>query len=146
VDATKLGDAAPAAVPWHTAAGDVWALALAEDRVLAGGPIPEKYTVPELKPENIPAAPKAMPVGRPVEALFERSVLSELVRPWWPHQQDPLAAKGFLKVLDSRDGKVIAEIQLPTTPVQDGLAVAHGRVYLTDAEGCVLCLGVEKGP
>jgi hypothetical protein len=144
IDGTKLAEDAPGAVSWHAVVGDVWALALSPDRLVVAGPIPEIYEVPSLAPENIPAAPKAMPVGRPVETLFERSALAELMRPWWPHQQDPLCAVGFLKLLDLRDGKVVAETQLPSTPVQDGLALARGRVYLAAADGSVLCLGKRE--
>ncbi|MGD0897033.1 MAG: PQQ-binding-like beta-propeller repeat protein [Thermoguttaceae bacterium] len=141
IDGTKLGADGPSAVSWHAATGEVWAMALAENGLLLGGPTPEKYEVPELKAENVPAAPKAMPTGRPAEEMFDRSVLSELVRPWWPHQQDPLAAKGFLKHMDPRSGQVLTEIQLASTPVQDGVAVAQGRVYLATADGCIVCLG-----
>jgi len=51
---------------------------------------------------------------------------------------------GVLMVVSAANGKTIGEIKLPAAPVQDGIAVAGGRVYVTTVDGRVLCFG-SKG-
>ena len=58
--------------------------------------------------------------------------------------QDPLAAlegrKGAsLWLVSADDGKKLAERPLDTLPVFDGMAVAHGRLYLAMQDGEVVC-------
>ncbi len=48
---------------------------------------------------------------------------------------------GQLWVMAKADGKLLGRYALNTIPVFDGLAVAEGRLYLTTANGRVLCLG-----
>ncbi|HLF91983.1 MAG TPA: PQQ-binding-like beta-propeller repeat protein, partial [Planctomycetota bacterium] len=45
------------------------------------------------------------------------------------------------------DGKKLAELKLPCPPVFDGLAVAHGRLFVSFQDGRLACLGdaAEKG-
>ncbi len=47
---------------------------------------------------------------------------------------------GRLKVLDTEDGAVIAERKVPP-PMWDGLAIAHGELFLSTLSGEVMCLG-----
>ena len=47
---------------------------------------------------------------------------------------------GRLKVLNTSDGKVILEAQVPP-PAWDGLAIAEERLYLSTQNGELLCLG-----
>jgi outer membrane protein assembly factor BamB len=60
--------------------------------------------------------------------------------------QDPYAAfegrgRGVLKVVAAADGSVVAERGLASPPAFDGMAAAGGRLYVTLADGTVLCLG-----
>jgi len=48
---------------------------------------------------------------------------------------------GILLVVSTRNGATTAELKLDGAPVQDGLAVTGGRVYLTTTNGRVLCFG-----
>jgi len=45
-----------------------------------------------------------------------------------------------LLAVSPADGKVLAEMSLPSTPVWDGMAAAAGKLYTTLADGRVLCL------
>ena len=60
--------------------------------------------------------------------------------------KDPLAALegragGVLWVVSALDGKKLAECRLNAPPVFDGLIAAEGRLYLSLADGRVVCLG-----
>jgi len=48
---------------------------------------------------------------------------------------------GILLVVSTRNGATTVELKLDGAPVQDGLAVTGGRVYLTTTNGRVLCFG-----
>ena len=57
---------------------------------------------------------------------------------------DPLGAfegrKGaILSLFSTRDGKKISEQDLDTLPIWDGLAVAHGKLFLSMQDGTVRC-------
>jgi hypothetical protein len=61
-------------------------------------------------------------------------------------ESDPWAATegrrgGVLRLVAADDGRTLAERRLDAPPVWDGLAVAGGCVYLSLADGRVLCLG-----
>ena len=49
-------------------------------------------------------------------------------------------SQGKLRVLSAADGKPLAERDLPA-PLWDGMAVAHGRLFVSTADGKLLCLG-----
>jgi outer membrane protein assembly factor BamB len=48
---------------------------------------------------------------------------------------------GLLTVFSAADGGKLAEHKLDSPPVWDGIAVAGGKVYLTTADGRIVCLG-----
>ena len=50
---------------------------------------------------------------------------------------------GVLMVVSAATGKVLAEHKLPAAPVQDGIAVAGGRVYVSLADGSLMCFGAK---
>jgi len=63
-----------------------------------------------------------------------------------PKARNPWAAYegklgGILLAVSTRDGATKTELKLDSAPVQDGLAVAGGLVYLTTSNGQVLCFG-----
>ena len=156
LDPSKLDGAPNEALRWQTAAQDVWAMALAAQRVITAGPLIERPEPPP--PASHPAGtdlPSSvhdpstrpdrsaipLPAGRPADRMWDDSVLSNMVGRWTVRQQDPLAAPGFVCVLDAADGKRLASVDLPSAVVQDGIAVSGGRVYVTTADGAVCCLG-----
>ncbi|NOY82551.1 MAG: PQQ-binding-like beta-propeller repeat protein [Kiritimatiellaeota bacterium] len=49
-------------------------------------------------------------------------------------------AKGGLLAISPADGRVLAEMLLPSTPVWDGMAAANGNLYLALTNGRVVCL------
>jgi len=49
-------------------------------------------------------------------------------------------AGGTLLAASPDDGRVLAEMSLPSAPVWDGMAAARGNLYLTLANGQVVCL------
>ena len=56
-------------------------------------------------------------------------------------------AAASLLAVSPADGRVLAEMTLPSTPVWDGMAAAEGNLYLALANGQVLCLwSVGLGP
>jgi hypothetical protein len=70
-----------------------------------------------------------------------------------PHEPvgvDPLAdaleAKrgGRLLAVSAPDGKTLADYPLKSPPVFDGMAAAHGRLYLSTKIGEVLCMGPAR--
>jgi hypothetical protein len=48
-----------------------------------------------------------------------------------------------LRAISTRDGSVSSEWQLDSMPVFDGLAAAHGRLYLATKDGRITCFGSE---
>ncbi len=67
-----------------------------------------------------------------------------------PSEVDPLAEAfesqrgGHLLAVSADDGKTQLELPLESPPVFDGLAVAHGRVYLSTKAGDVVCLAGQS--
>lgn len=56
------------------------------------------------------------------------------------HRLYAIHRDGRLKVIDTQDGAVLSESQVPA-PLWDGLAIARGELYLTTSTGTVCCLG-----
>ena len=48
---------------------------------------------------------------------------------------------GILLAVSAADGRKLAELKLGGGPVQDGIAVADGRVYISTVDGGLLCFG-----
>ena len=60
--------------------------------------------------------------------------------------KDPWAAidgrrGGRLWAVSARDGSKLAEYQLDTPPVYDGMAAAQGRLFVSAKAGSLICLG-----
>jgi hypothetical protein len=65
--------------------------------------------------------------------------------PWEPLLQDAMDTfegrkGGVLCAVDKADGTQRAEVQLPSSPVFDGLIAARGRLFLSLKNGSVVCL------
>jgi hypothetical protein len=83
---------------------------------------------------------------RPVAMVLAGDVLLLAGPPDLADPKEALAAlegrKGALVwTVSAADGKRLAEGQLDSPPVFDGLAVAGGRLYVATKDGRVLCLG-----
>jgi outer membrane protein assembly factor BamB len=155
LDASKLDGPPGEALRWQTPAEDVWAMALAGPRVILAGPRIERPKPPPpasqpataallsalRTPSTRPVRPAPLPAGRPADRMWDDEVLSNMVGKWTARQQDPLVASGFVDVLDAANGQRLAFIDVPSTIVQDGIAISGGRIYVTTADGAVCCLG-----
>jgi len=58
-----------------------------------------------------------------------------------PHAAYEGRAGGMLTVFSTDDGKKIAEYQLASPVVWDGMAAAHGHLFMSLKDGTLLCLG-----
>ena len=169
--AKLAGEAGKALLWHTPSQDDVWAMALTDTRLLVAGPRLDRPKPPEpaaqSQPVQRPKTPqemiaaikdasarssepvvkpverkhKTIPVGKPAESLWDLALLSEIEAAWKIHHQDPLAAPGYLRVLDLVSGQVLHELALPVSLVQDGLAISGGRVFATLTDGSVACLG-----
>jgi hypothetical protein len=63
----------------------------------------------------------------------------------WVTSQDAYEGKlgSVLRVISVDDGKVVAEHNLLGLPIFDGMSAACGRVYVSLADGRVVCLGAD---
>ena len=62
---------------------------------------------------------------------------------------DPMASfegrKGtMLRAISAADGKTLAEHKLDAPPVFDGMIAALGRLYISTADGRVVCIGENR--
>jgi outer membrane protein assembly factor BamB len=60
------------------------------------------------------------------------------------HRQDEILdgkEGGKFWVISTKDGSQLAELQLDSLPVWDGMSTAYGRVYIATTDGRVLCFG-----
>jgi hypothetical protein len=70
--------------------------------------------------------------------------------PHEPADVDPLAAAleasrgGHLLAVSARDGKTLADYELQSPPVFDGMAAAQGGLYLSTKMGKVACMGPAR--
>ncbi|MCK4958638.1 MAG: PQQ-binding-like beta-propeller repeat protein, partial [Planctomycetes bacterium] len=48
---------------------------------------------------------------------------------------------GLLWAIDTTDGSRLAEYELSSMPVWDGMAVARGRLFMARSDGTVVCMG-----
>jgi len=81
------------------------------------------------------------------ETLFVAGPLDAVKEiPHEPTEVDPLAEaletgrRGRLLAVSAPDGKTLADHQLASPPVYDGMAVAQGRLYLSTKNGEVVCM------
>ena len=51
---------------------------------------------------------------------------------------------GVMQVVNTETGETSGEFKLDRPPVWDGMAVAHGRIYVSTTDGKVQCYGVAK--
>jgi outer membrane protein assembly factor BamB len=55
------------------------------------------------------------------------------------------SSNALLYVVSVQDGKKLAEYDIESLPVFDGMAAANGRLYISTRDGQVLCMGNAKG-
>ena len=51
---------------------------------------------------------------------------------------------GLLCVLSAGDGNELAQYNIDSPPVFDGMAAANGRLYMAMMDGSVLCMGEDR--
>ncbi len=74
--------------------------------------------------------------------LHYSKVYSEFVKVAAELPEEKLFPKdGRLMAFSTADGKKLGEVKLPAPPVFDGLAAAHGKLYLSCLDGKVRCFG-----
>jgi hypothetical protein len=63
----------------------------------------------------------------------------------WVISQDAYEGRlgSVLRVISIDDGKIMAEHNLPGFPIFDGMSAAHGRLYISFADGRLVCLGED---
>ena len=81
------------------------------------------------------------------ETLFVAGPTVESNRiPQQPTDADPFAEAlearrgGNLLAVSANNGKTLADYDLKSSPVFDGMATAYGRLYISMKDGSVLCL------
>jgi hypothetical protein len=99
----------------------VTAMALADNMLFLAGP-------PDIKIIDEPEIYK-----RAAQPEFQKKLA---------HQSRVLSGDegAILWVVDKRDGKRLAEYRLEHMPVFDGMAVAKQSVFLSTADGCLVCM------
>lgn len=96
----------------------------------------------------VKAGPNLFIVGPPdivdeaetFERLKNRDVTVEAVL----SRQDALlngSEGALLRAVSASDGSTLSSMQIESLPVWDGLAAAHGRLFLSTQDGTVICLG-----
>jgi len=85
------------------------------------------------------------------ETLFVAGPRDEVDQvPHEPWEADPLAEAleskqgGCLLAVSARDGKTVADYELQSPPVFDGMAAALDRLYLSTKNGEVICMGAAR--
>lgn len=93
------------------------------------------------------AGPDSLIVAGPPDILDEEDAAKTFGAPETQQalrlQRDILrgARGGTLRRISKADGSTLAEVELDTMPVWDGLSAAGGAVYLSATDGSVRCLG-----
>ena len=95
----------------------------------------------ERRADRLPAPPLPKGVSPASDQLWS---WEKVWRFWDPVQQDPWHAKGVVRLLDKTTGKTVKSLQLSSTPIQDGIAIARGCVYVSTADGSLTCLGNRR--
>jgi len=65
----------------------------------------------------------------------------DIVDPKDPHGAWEGRKGGLLAAFAAGDGEKLAQYELPSPPVWDGMAAADGRLFISTSDGCVLCMG-----
>jgi hypothetical protein len=85
------------------------------------------------------------------ETLFVAGPLDKVEEiPHQPADVDPLAEAlearqgGRVLVVSAKDGKTLADYELESPPVFDGMAAVQGRLYLSTKSGEVVCMGPAR--
>jgi len=82
------------------------------------------------------------------QTLFVAGPPDEVVEiPHEPAEVDPLAealevrSRGSLLAVSPADGKTLADYELKSPPVFDGMAAVEGRLYVSTKMGEIVCMG-----
>ena len=104
----------------------------------------------------VPTFPRAMVLGKdaliisgPPDLVDEEYALERLaakdeaIREQLQAQADALDGKkgGRFNIVSTKDGSSLADMDIDTLPVWDGISTAYGRIYMATTDGRVICLG-----
>ena len=95
----------------------------------------------ELEGTRLPTPPRPDGVPAARDPLWAWGEVWDL---WNPVGQDPWHAKGVVKLLDKKTGKPLQSLALPATPIQDGIAITRGCVFVSAADGSLTCLAADR--
>jgi hypothetical protein len=87
---------------------------------------------PDLYVNSIVLTEESLYLAGPPAIRNETTI--EALRKWQGHQG------GRLWCLATKDGKGMSQLPLPSPTVYEGMAAAHGKLYLALKDGSVLCL------
>jgi hypothetical protein len=118
LERNALAGSGPVPPLWSRSLGEIWAVALAADRVIAGGPV-------------VTAEPPVVEASDPRWKAVAAA----------PTLRDPLLAPGRIHLLEMATGKTVAAVELPSAPIQDGIALSARRLFVSTADGSLFCLG-----
>ena len=100
-------------------------------------------TPPQQWAAPIPLRPRAL--LRAGEMIFLAG-MSDTVANDDPHATFEGRAGGLLRTVSASDGKPLAQRELKSPPVWDGLAAAGGRVFMATMDGRVVCMDRDDSP
>jgi hypothetical protein len=118
-----------------------------------GGPTRPDYTWSVEAPLLVRAmvlADRKLILAGPPDVLDEEEAAASLsdprTRELIEEQDAALAGQrgGLLLIVDADDGQELAELQLDSPPVFDGMAVAGDRLYMATLDGHVICLAAQE--
>ena len=116
---------------------------------------PDDKHMPDFRPTNntttpaekwstqIPFRPRAM--LRTGDMIFLAG-MSATPQPDDPHATYEGRTTGFLRTAAAGDGKPLAQRDLKSPPVWDGLAAAGGRLYMSAMDGSITCMDRDDSP
>lgn len=113
-DVAKKGDMLIEFEWWREVPIEVWGMIQAQDHLFIAGP------------------------GTTVAT--RRTKTASSTRHGFPEDVFSGKTSGTLIVVSPADGRPIAEVTIPSTPVWDGMAAAHGHIFISMRDGSLLCL------
>ena len=63
-----------------------------------------------------------------------------------PHATFEGRAGGVMRTISATTGEALAQCELDSSPIWDGLAAADGRMYMATTDGRVICMGRDDSP
>jgi outer membrane protein assembly factor BamB len=109
-----------------------------------GGPLPDfrnkgirlKWTAPlAIRPRAMVRSGGALFIGGMAEKYDTKNPAAETTKTFEGE------GRGLLYVASTEDGRALGELELDAAPVWDGMAAAGGKLYISTADGRIVCMG-----